>query len=243
MILRRIAEGIRRQDWFTVVLEFLIVVVGIFFGLQVDDWNRARLEKAEEREYLEQLVEDLRASIQTTTGITEWETIHAKQGSVILESLETCELPEDARSDFANGLYHIGKISPVYLVRNTFTELRSAGKLAIIDSPDIRRQINETIQQYEDGRDILEDVRGRMAPQINYVDSQVGFRIDGPIGGTADMDFANLLMDFDALCEDRRFQMAVAAITNYSWDVISQSKAMLDSLDELLVSIESELEQ
>ena len=30
MILRRMANGIRHQDWFTVVLEVLIVVVGIF---------------------------------------------------------------------------------------------------------------------------------------------------------------------------------------------------------------------
>ena len=40
MILRRLAEGIREQNWFTVVLEVLIVVVGIFIGLQVDDRNK-----------------------------------------------------------------------------------------------------------------------------------------------------------------------------------------------------------
>ena len=44
MILRRLAEGVRKQDWFTVVVEVLIVVVGIFLGLQVDDWNNARKE-------------------------------------------------------------------------------------------------------------------------------------------------------------------------------------------------------
>ena len=43
MILRRLAESIRKQEWFTVVLEVLIVVVGIFIGLQVDEWNRARV--------------------------------------------------------------------------------------------------------------------------------------------------------------------------------------------------------
>ena len=42
MILRRLAEGVRQQDWFTVVVEVLIVVVGIFLGLQVDDWNEGR---------------------------------------------------------------------------------------------------------------------------------------------------------------------------------------------------------
>ena len=42
MILRRLAEAVREQNWFTVVLEVLIVVVGIFIGLQVDDWAERR---------------------------------------------------------------------------------------------------------------------------------------------------------------------------------------------------------
>ena len=39
MILRKMADAIRGQNWFTVVLEILIVVIGIFIALQVDDWK------------------------------------------------------------------------------------------------------------------------------------------------------------------------------------------------------------
>ena len=42
MILQRITASLKKRDWETVVLEILIVVVGIFIGLQVDDWNRSR---------------------------------------------------------------------------------------------------------------------------------------------------------------------------------------------------------
>ena len=45
MILRRLAEAVTEQNWFTVVLEVLIVVVGIFIGLQVDYWNTERIER------------------------------------------------------------------------------------------------------------------------------------------------------------------------------------------------------
>ena len=37
MILRRIAEALRRQDWFTVAVETPIVVFGVFIGLQADN--------------------------------------------------------------------------------------------------------------------------------------------------------------------------------------------------------------
>ncbi len=42
MILRRLATSIRKQDWFAVVIETLIVVLGVFLGLQVNNWNEAR---------------------------------------------------------------------------------------------------------------------------------------------------------------------------------------------------------
>ena len=42
MILRSIADGLSQRKWGTVATEVLIVVVGIFIGLQVDDWNQAR---------------------------------------------------------------------------------------------------------------------------------------------------------------------------------------------------------
>ena len=49
MILRSIVEGLRSQSWGVAFMELLIVVVGVFIGLQVDSWNDARSE-AERRE-------------------------------------------------------------------------------------------------------------------------------------------------------------------------------------------------
>lgn len=49
MILRSIAESLRSQSWGVAFMELLIVVVGVFIGLQVDSWNDARSE-AERRE-------------------------------------------------------------------------------------------------------------------------------------------------------------------------------------------------
>ncbi len=52
MILRRVAAAIRRQDWFAVLIEIAIVVIGVFIGLQVNNWNEARIERSQERAYL-----------------------------------------------------------------------------------------------------------------------------------------------------------------------------------------------
>jgi len=52
MILRRFAHAIRAQNWFAVVLEVAVVVLGIFMGLQVNDWNQRRLERESDQRAL-----------------------------------------------------------------------------------------------------------------------------------------------------------------------------------------------
>ncbi len=44
MILRRLANHMKSQHWTAVFLDFVIVVAGVFVGLQVNNWNQARQE-------------------------------------------------------------------------------------------------------------------------------------------------------------------------------------------------------
>lgn len=55
MILRRLMEHVRTQNWLAVALEFLIVVVGILIAFQITEWSEARQNLAKERVYLERL--------------------------------------------------------------------------------------------------------------------------------------------------------------------------------------------
>jgi len=42
MILRRFTVQLRRQDWTAVVIELVVVVAGVFIGLQASNWNQQR---------------------------------------------------------------------------------------------------------------------------------------------------------------------------------------------------------
>lgn len=59
MILRRLADAFRRQDWFTVSLEIVIVMIGIFLGLQVNAWKQSRIDRADEAVFLQALYQDV----------------------------------------------------------------------------------------------------------------------------------------------------------------------------------------
>ncbi len=70
MILRKLASAIRRQDWFTVLLEVVIVVLGVFIGIQVSNWNNAR-EASERRDLIvAALITDLRDAAAAQEGFT-----------------------------------------------------------------------------------------------------------------------------------------------------------------------------
>jgi len=63
MILRRFTKHVTDQNWFAVGLDVLVVVAGIFLGLQFTDWNEERTFYETETELLQELKRELEASI------------------------------------------------------------------------------------------------------------------------------------------------------------------------------------
>ena len=62
MILRRLSEHVKTQNWFAVALDFVIVVAGVFIGIQVANWNDARVARAMESAQLAQLRDEIIAN-------------------------------------------------------------------------------------------------------------------------------------------------------------------------------------
>jgi hypothetical protein len=86
MILRRVTRHVKDENWFAVGLDFVIVVVGVFIGIQVANWNDERLENVRKVQIVEALTADLKDAIkvqeqfieQIELGLSEWEQSHAR---------------------------------------------------------------------------------------------------------------------------------------------------------------------
>jgi hypothetical protein len=59
MILRRVISHFKKQEWTAIGLDFLIVVVGVFVGLQVSNWNEGRAVDQQSALFTERLTADL----------------------------------------------------------------------------------------------------------------------------------------------------------------------------------------
>ena len=75
MLLRRITQHVKDQNWFAVALDFIIVVAGILIAFQITEWNETRADRQKEAEFFGSVLENLRSDLaeyDSTLTVTEW---------------------------------------------------------------------------------------------------------------------------------------------------------------------------
>lgn len=71
MIPRRLEKHVRAQNWFAVGLDFVLVVVGVFIGIQMSNWNTALADQREQARLMTELAADIAADIDEIEGVRE----------------------------------------------------------------------------------------------------------------------------------------------------------------------------
>jgi len=143
MLFRRISAHLKRQDWFAVGLDLLIVVVGIYIGLQVDAWNSIRQDRVVEREYLERLLVDMEESLEAQRDSKSQfdASIAATNYIGQIQRAGTFENVDEDR--LILGLNSVGWVIPPVSNMVTIRELQSTGNIALIQDVSIRMAIGQ----------------------------------------------------------------------------------------------------
>ena len=149
MILNHLATAIKRQDWFVVVLEIFIVVIGIYIGLQVDDWQKQRQDRVDEGEFYIQLHEDLMlAQLRASRLLKRRLDLVKELGSstdVLFGRSDRNELTEVECAAIGNSRF----LNIVIADFPSLTALLSSGRLGIIQDVNLRTSV-VTLQQLAD---------------------------------------------------------------------------------------------
>ena len=217
MILRRLADAVREQNWFTVVIEFVVVVAGIFVGLQVDGWKQARNDRALEHEYVLRLAAD----IQTDIGnILSLEKIFETKAMTIrdLRDLPVSEFLDHPPNQLMQGLDHSSWKALPAIQSATFTELASSGRLALIKDVPLRAALSNYYLGYQMMADILAEPIGeyrRLFHEAVPGDFYFDWRLAGDVG-----DLERLRNALDELRSDSRFEAAANAEIAYATQMI-----------------------
>nr|WP_233061545.1 DUF6090 family protein [Parvularcula mediterranea] len=137
---RRVLDHVRSQNWLAVGIDFVIVVVGVFIGIQVSNWNEARVNRDAEAAYLELLQQDLRASIVEVESQIEFEQFMVEIGNGVLPLIDG-QPSELRRRKIGMTLDQLGARRTLIIESPTFLDLQSSGRLGLISNPDLRRAI------------------------------------------------------------------------------------------------------
>jgi hypothetical protein len=169
MILRHLATTIRRQDWFPVLIELAVVVVGILIALQVDNWNQARKDRAREQVYLERLARDIardRATLEDAVArIGGW-------AGYVDDLFAIMDDPALAAKDPCGFVRMIGEAAFTYypvLSRHTFHEITSSGNLDLIRDDALK----DTLGRYYDAF----DAGGQYMDAFRQINLQYGLAV------------------------------------------------------------------
>ncbi|MGJ8563980.1 MAG: hypothetical protein ACSHXY_10550 [Alphaproteobacteria bacterium] len=140
MILRRITNHIKDQNWFAVALDFFIVVMGILIAFQITNWSESRSDKARERQIIERLYEDFEALGREVDANIE----SMKPAFKILEETKQLVIhdPNDADLQRIQDFYNTTIGFPSVAGQSvTYEQLVSSGDMNLISNEQLRSEL------------------------------------------------------------------------------------------------------
>ncbi len=141
MLLRRFMQHVTEQNWFAVWIDLLVVIIGIFLGLQVTDWNESRRDRVTEQQYIERL---LKTTDENIALLEEARSLHLTLKDSHTNALRLLNLPSLSEKERA---FLDANLPLVMVWRNIdmntgFVEsLLSSGEWRIITSEVLQEQL------------------------------------------------------------------------------------------------------
>lgn len=190
MILRRIIQHVQSQNWTAVLIDLVIVVVGVYIGIQAQAWHTERDNRAIERQYLLSLHEQLSNMIESNEDFV----VAAKDR---LEALSEVTVNFEVTGDTSQlGLRHCRAVtrSHIYVGRivipPTIEELLSTGRLQLLRNAAMRLAIISFSQAIEGIRQLNSDIQSDRAVLSRLHPSLITLGLQ---------DQNNVTCDFDAM--------------------------------------------
>ncbi|NMP15466.1 hypothetical protein [Thalassotalea sp. Y01] len=149
MIAHRFVTHIKQQNWLAVMLDLLIVVVGIFLGLQVNNLNIERQANNELKAYLQDLATEVQNSIDMKQSHVVWQN-NVRQGlQLTLSTLEGHQPNSDELQQIYFALTNASSPPNFPDKREILLEMQATGAMQLIKRGDLRSALSEVSSQYK----------------------------------------------------------------------------------------------
>jgi hypothetical protein len=228
VILRRMINSLRSQNWVGLSLELIVLVAGVFLGLQVDDWNENRKQLIEEQRLVGYLVTDVENTISHLNHVIDIYEYEASSGRRVIELLAGESLANEDIEDFETGLYQVGKVLSLDVFLVSFQPVN----LEQIQNPKLRRILDNYVAEIRVDNGVSRHVRERINGALVLIGSRAYVGPESDVGRLA-------VYDFDRLRQDYNFRAAFATSTGMIEEHTERIQDLLARTAELLSTLQS----
>lgn len=162
MLLRRVIQHFRKQEWTAIAIDFVIVVVGVFIGIQVANWNASLQERKAEARIIQRLDQEVAALIDARAekiGFNAFVRDGIESSLLVLYEAEA-QKDLSATDCLAIAVSHVYSAPPDDLP--VIEEILSTGRIDIIRHAGIKRALSNFIRSRDQGRTTLSAVRAHI---------------------------------------------------------------------------------
>jgi len=233
MLLRRMASGIRNQDWATVTVEFLIVVAGIFVGLQVDSWNSDRSDRDRERVILNQLHSDFTSNAVSLGQYADRHEQLVEGLTFALDTLTRGELPRTDVRRFRNAFVSMYQLPSVSATMGGYDTLIAGGDLALISDQGLKLRLAQLNADIDGESSLMDYFR-----EFNLINRELTRDVVLLVPNEGRTD-TNLRVDFAAVKNDFRMILIVADQRRSHQIIGAARRSLADDFSEVAAYIET----
>ena len=227
-------NAIWRQDWSTVFLEIMIVVVGIFIGLQVDGWNEDRKHRNQEKIYFTRIADDLLAMKRELENLIAMRQMFVNQMAAATLALESCDDSSESQAAISFALLTYQVAPGFKYFGATYEEMLATGAFARIGNLDLKKAIANTFSGLTRFGRFLESIRASLPVVDEILWRYADYGIEPGTAGS------RVSFDLQTLCRNREVRNAFVEIVDIQRDGMGVGKPLLDDIVALLSQLEIE---
>ena len=236
MILANLAKAVREQNYYAVVLEFLIVIAGVVIGFQITAWNEAEANRDLEQDYLLRLHNDLRCMVYGQIANLSWDETRVQTQQVVIDALSSGQLDDADEPDFNRGLALLGIHNPLRWQWGTVNELNNTGNITLIRDTGLRARLGQAESDYQRDKRIIEVAVDQIEvsrSKITHFYRPVQYGFNATDGAVIDYDLETLSTDPSFQAELSHLQLNSRVIYAFS----TGHRNNLVELERLLANI------
>lgn len=189
------------QNWLAVGLDFLIVVLGVFIGVQLGNWNGARADRAAYEDALDRYRAEIAVNLETLAAENANMMVGLSAIGAGIDALQSCNDSEEATAAVNRAINLSLGTFGISVRDSALRELTTSPRLLALKADDERRRLSDTAH--------IVDVYSREAAFIETIPLEKRLQ-DNPLIRVGDTDIVQTTyFGQDYSRQNRRLELAV----------------------------------